>query len=56
MAETAPTGEVVGAETIEATDTECPFFVFIDEGRPQYFNTPDADQYTVALASYVTSG
>lgn len=52
----AATGEVVGTETIEASDTECPFFVFIDEGQTEYHNTPDADQYTAALTSYVTPG
>lgn len=49
----ATTGALVGTETIEAADTECPFFVFIDEGDTQYFNTPDADQYTNALKTYV---
>lgn len=52
----AATGEVVGTDTIEASDTDCPFFVFIDEGQTEYYNTPDADQYTAALESYVTPG
>jgi len=49
----ATTGAPVGTETIEAADTECPFFVLIDEGDTQHFNTPDADQYTNALKAYV---
>ncbi|MFN3258218.1 MAG: hypothetical protein ACE37B_21265 [Ilumatobacter sp.] len=49
----ATTGEVVGTETIEAADTECPFFVFVDEGQTEYYNTPDATQYTNALKAYV---
>ena len=49
----ATTGALIGTETIEAADTECPFFVFIDEGDTQYFNAPDADQYTNALKTYV---
>ena len=51
----ATSGTLVGTETIEAASTECPFFVFIDEGDTQYFNAPDADQYTNALKAYVTS-
>lgn len=49
----ATTGNAIGTETIEATDSECPFFVFIDEGDTQYFNTPDEDQYINALKPYV---
>jgi hypothetical protein len=49
----ATTGALVGTETIEAADTECPFVVFIEEGDTQYFNSPEADQYTDALQSYV---
>lgn len=50
----ATTGELVGTETIAAADTECPFFVFIEEGDTEYYNAPDADQYTNALKAYVT--
>lgn len=49
----ATTGNAIGTERIEATDAECPFFVFIDEGDTQYFNTPDEDQYINALKPYV---
>ena len=49
----AATGALIGTETIEAADTECPIFVFINEGATQYFNAPDADQYTNALKPFV---
>lgn len=50
----ATTGNEVGSATIEATDSECPFFVFIDEGDTQYFNDPTEDQYINALKPFVT--
>ncbi len=50
----AVTGELVGTETIDAVDADCPTFVFVDEGQTDYFNTPDADQYINALKAYVT--
>ncbi len=49
----ATTGALVGTDTVLAADTECPFFVFVDEGDTQYFNAPDADQYINALKPYV---
>ncbi len=50
----AVTGELLGTETIDAADADCPMFVFVDEGQTEYFNTPDADQYINALKAYVT--
>ncbi len=50
----ATTGAAIGTETIEASDTDCPFFVSIDEGDTQTFNTPTEDQYINAMKPYVT--
>lgn len=49
----ATTGAVVATDTIEAVDTECPFFVFVDEGDTQHFNTPTEDQYINAVKAFV---
>lgn len=49
----AVSGELLGEEVIEAASTDCPFFVFIEEGQTEYLNTPDADAYTAALQPYV---
>ncbi len=50
----ATTGALLGTEVIEAVDTECPFFAFVDEDQTDFFNTPDADQYTNAVKAYIT--
>lgn len=49
----ATTGNAVGTETIEASDTDCPFFVSISEGDTQTFNSPTEDQYINAVKPYV---
>jgi len=49
----ATTGAAVATETVEAADTDCPFFVFVDEGDTQYFNAPTEDQYINAVKPYV---
>ena len=49
----ATTGEEVGSETLEAASTDCPSFVFVDEGQTEYYNSPDETDYTNALKPYV---
>ena len=49
----ATTGEEVGSDTLEAASTDCPTFVFVDEGQTDYFNTPSEDDYINALKPYV---
>ena len=49
----ATTGEEVGTDTLEAASTDCPTFVFVDEGQTEYFNTPSEDDYINALKPYV---
>jgi maleate cis-trans isomerase len=51
---TATTGEVVGTVSLEASSTDCPMFLFIDEGQTQYVNTLSADDIINALKPYVT--
>lgn len=49
----ATTGNIVGTETLDGSDTECPFFVLINEGDTQHENTPTDDDYISALKPYV---
>ena len=49
----ATPGEEVGSETLEAASTDCPSFVFVDEGQTEYYNSPDETDYTNALKPYV---
>ena len=52
----AQTATLVGTEQIAAAGTDCPSFVFVDEGQTQYRNSVDGDQLTLALADYVAPG
>lgn len=52
----ATTGATVGEATVEAVDTECPFFTFVDEGQTDYLNTPTEEQWIEALRPFVQTG
>lgn len=50
----AATGQQVGEPTtLEASDTECPFFATFEEGDTQFLNDPTEDQYVNALKGIV---
>lgn len=50
----AATGQQVGEPmTLEASDTECPFFASFKEGDTQFLNDPTEDQYINALKGIV---
>jgi hypothetical protein len=49
----AATGTELGSTTLEASSTECPFFVTFDPDDLRYFNEPTDDQYISALAPFV---
>jgi hypothetical protein len=49
----ATTGAEVARTTVEAATTECPFFVFVDEGQTDYVNRPSDDDLTTALKPFV---
>ncbi|BAN03814.1 hypothetical protein [Ilumatobacter coccineus] len=49
----ATTGNVVGTETLDGSDAECPFFALINDGDTQHMNTPTDDDYISALKPYV---
>jgi hypothetical protein len=50
----AATGAAVGAPvTLEASSTECPLFVLLEEGEDTYENEPSDDDYIAALRDAV---
>jgi hypothetical protein len=49
----ASTGAEVGRSKVDASTTDCPFFVFVDEGQTDYVNRPTDDDLTSALKPFV---
>lgn len=49
----AATGEEVGAFTLDAASTECPYVVSVEPGDTQHFNEPTDDDLIVALRPFV---